>query len=215
MNAINMGDFIAPKSNQTNADDLTAGPRTIRITRVSANPSEPTQPVAMNYEGDDGKPYLPCKSMRRVFVSVWGADASKYVGRSVTLYRDAKVTFGGMAVGGIRISHMSDIAEPVTLAITMSKAKRAPMTIQPLRTAKRQPEPVEAPHDAETGEVAAEPDPRLQSLYAIKGQIGLAMDAAELKAVTVDNEITISALPDAMQRELRVAYRERAAELDA
>jgi hypothetical protein len=138
MNAINMGDFIAPKSNQLNADDLTAGPRTITITRVSANPSEPTQPVAMNFDGDGGKPYLPCKSMRRVFVSVWGADASKYVGRSLTIYRDPSVTFGGMSVGGIRISHMSHIDAPVTLAITMSKAKRAPMTIKPLATQQRQ-----------------------------------------------------------------------------
>jgi hypothetical protein len=213
MNAINMGDFIAPKSNQTNADDLTAGPRTIRITRVSANPSEPTQPVAMNYEGDDGKPYLPCKSMRRVFVSVWGADASKYVGRSVTLYRDAKVTFGGMAVGGIRISHMSDISEPVTLAITMSKAKRAPMTIQPLCTANRQVAPVEAPHDAETGEVAAEPDPRIAKLYEIKGLLNAATSHEALQTISGANMAHYEAMTPEQQAEMTEAYQGRWAEL--
>lgn len=70
------------------------------------------------------------------------------------------------------------------------------------------------PHDPETGELPDDaPDPRLATLYAIKAQIGLAMDADELKAVTTDNAVTIGSLPDAMQRELRVAYRERAAEL--
>lgn len=138
MNAIDMGAFIAPKSNQLNADDLISGPLTIRVTKVTASGESAEQPVAVFYEGDNGKPYLPCKTCRRVMVAVWGRDASVYPGRSMTLYRDSKVTFGGMAVGGIRISHMSDMPEAMTLAITMSKAKRAPMTIKPLATQQRQ-----------------------------------------------------------------------------
>jgi hypothetical protein len=35
--------------------------------------------------------------MRRILVGVWGKDASKYVGRSMTLYRDPAVAFGGLA----------------------------------------------------------------------------------------------------------------------
>ncbi|SFG65643.1 hypothetical protein [Methylobacterium gossipiicola] len=122
---------IAPKSDQLNADDLIGGPRTIKVTRVTKM-AEPDQPIAIGFEGDGGKPYKPGKSMRRVLVWVWGADGNAYVGRRMTLYRDDKVQFGGMAVGGIRISHMSDIAAPVTMALTEKRASRKPFTVKPL-----------------------------------------------------------------------------------
>jgi len=133
MNAVDMAQFIAPKSDQLNSDDLIGGPITITVTSVSANEGSPEQPISIGFQGDDRKPYKPCKSMRRVMVAIWGADASKYVGRSMTLYRDPNVLFGGMKVGGIRISHMSGIDEAKTMALTASKAKRAPFTVQPLK----------------------------------------------------------------------------------
>jgi hypothetical protein len=139
--AVDMAQFIAPKSDQLNADDLIAGPMTIRITGVSANEGSPEQPISVSFEGDDRKPYKPCKSMRRVMVHIWGPDASKYVGRAMTLYRDPKVQFGGMQVGGIRISHMSDIPGDklgdgkVQMALTATRAKRAPFTVLPLKDA--------------------------------------------------------------------------------
>lgn len=126
---------IAPKSDQLNADDLIAGPITIRITKVSANPSSAEQPIAINFEGDNGKPYLPCKSMRRVLVHVWGKDGATYAGRSMTLYRDPKVLFGGLAVGGIRISHMSHLDSDVTMALTATRQSKKPYTVHPLQDA--------------------------------------------------------------------------------
>ena len=65
-------------------------------------------------------------------MNCWGADGQKYVGRSMTLYRDDKVTFGGIAVGGIRISHVSDITSPVTMALTATKQIRKPYTVHPM-----------------------------------------------------------------------------------
>ena len=123
---------IAPKSDQLNADDLIAGPKTIRITKVSADPGSAEQPIAIYFEGDNGKPYKPCKSMRRVMVHLWGRDGNEYPGRTMTMYRDPEVKFGGMAVGGIRISHMSDIDKPMTMALTATKASRKPYTVQPM-----------------------------------------------------------------------------------
>lgn len=125
---------IIPKSDQLNSDDLIVGPMTVRITKVSASPSSPEQPVSIFFEGDDGKPYKPCKSMRRVLVSAWGSDGSKYPGRSMTLYRDPAVKWGGIEVGGIRISHLSDIAESLTLALTATRASRKPYTVAVLRS---------------------------------------------------------------------------------
>jgi len=124
---------VAPKSDQLNADDLIAGPRVITITKVNANQSSAEQPIAIYFEGDNGKPYLPCKSMRRVLIHVWGKDGNKFAGRSMTLYRDAKVVFGGLAVGGIRISHMSHMTEDMTMALTATRASRKPYTVKPLQ----------------------------------------------------------------------------------
>jgi hypothetical protein len=122
-----------PKSDQLNADSLIGGKTlTIKVTQVSLVLGE--QPVIINYENDNGRPYKPGKSMRRVLVHCWGADGNNFVGRSMTLYCDEKVTFGGMAVGGIRISHMSNIDKPITMALTTTRSKRAPFTVKPLGT---------------------------------------------------------------------------------
>lgn len=132
MSDLDMGATIAPKSDQLNADDLIAGPRTITVTRVTGNQGSPEQPVNVFFEGDNGKPYRPCKSMRRVMVAAWGVNAAEYAGRSMTLYCDPGVTFGGMKVGGIRISHMSHIEREMQMALTASRAKRANYTVKPL-----------------------------------------------------------------------------------
>lgn len=130
---VDMSQTIAPKSDQLNADDLIGGPRTITITRVTGNEGNAEQPVNIFFEGDNGKPFRPCKSMRRVMVKIWGADASKYPGNSMTIYRDPKVKWGGMEVGGIRISHMTGIDQKQTMALTESKQARKPYTVQPLK----------------------------------------------------------------------------------
>lgn len=129
-----MRSVIQPKSDQINADDLVGGPRTITIAEVKIRP-DTEQPVSIHFDGDNGKPYKPCKTMSRVMVECWGPDANKYIGRSMTLYRDPTVPWGGMAVGGIRISHMSHIdAEKKQLAVTLTKGKRKPHIILRLDT---------------------------------------------------------------------------------
>jgi hypothetical protein len=121
---------LEAKSSQLNTDDLIAGAKTITITKVSAGSAE--QPVAVSFEGDGGKPWYPCKSMRRVLVAAWGADASLYVGRRVTLFRDPSVLYGGIAVGGIRVSHLSHLDGPLSIALTVARQKRSPYKVQPL-----------------------------------------------------------------------------------
>jgi len=142
---------VAPKSDQMNADDLIAGPRTITIRRVTADPSSPEQPVAIYFDGDNGKPYKPCKSMRRVMIAAWGADGAQYPGRSMTLYRDPSVQFGGMQVGGIRISHMSHIDRDLTMALTVTKARRAGFTVRKLEAPKAAAIPADAMVAAQAG----------------------------------------------------------------
>lgn len=128
-----MSTVIIPKSDQINADDLISGPLTITISDVQIRPGT-EQPVSIFFDGSP-KAFRPCKSMARVMVSAWGPDAKQYVGRSVTLYRDASVKWGGMEVGGIRISHMSHIDTTMTMALTATKGSRKPFTVRPIQSA--------------------------------------------------------------------------------
>lgn len=130
-----MNPAIVPKSDQLNSDDLIGGPRTIAITNVTVKDTG-EQRVSIHFEGDNGKPWKPCKSMCRVLVALWGSDGKKYVGRRLTLFRDPSVKWAGMAVGGIRISEMSDIDKPMTLALTETRGKRAPFVVKPLTASK-------------------------------------------------------------------------------
>lgn len=123
---------IEPKSDQINADDLIGGDIVITVTGVKVSPGE-DQPVSIHFHGSP-KAFRPCKTMSRVLVAVWGADASKYTGRSLKLYRDPDVTWGGLKVGGIRIREMSDMEgnRPMTLALTEKRGSRKPAVIKPL-----------------------------------------------------------------------------------
>lgn len=126
----NMASVITPKSDQLNADDLIAGPMTITIEEVQITGGQ-EQPVSIFFQGSK-KAYRPCKSMCRVLVAAWGPDAKKYTGKSLTLFRDATVKWAGMEVGGIRISHMSHMEAPLSMALTASKGKRAAYIVRPL-----------------------------------------------------------------------------------
>lgn len=168
MNDMSM--VIVPKSDQINADDLIAGPRTITITSVDIRPGT-EQPVSIHFDGDGGKPYKACKSMCRVMVSAWGPDAKAYVGRSLTLYRDPSVKWGGMEVGGIRISHMSHIERDMVLALTATKGSRKPFTVRPLKTEQRE-------------------DKVTPGVNALIARIDAAADQAALEVITGEDAVT-------------------------
>lgn len=195
---VDMTTTIAPKSDQLNADDLIGGPRTITVTRVTGNEGNAEQPVNVFFEGDNGKPFRPCKSMRRVMVKIWGADASKYAGRSMTIYRDPKVKWGGMEVGGIRISAMTGIDKPETMALTETRSARKPYTVQPLKVEQR---------------AAAVPD--RSAADRIIETIGRAPDVAKLDAYLAGEKIVnaIAGLSDDDAASVRAAADARRAQL--
>lgn len=134
-----LSEVIKPKSDQLNADDLVSGDLTVRIREVRVNQSAKEQPVAIYYEGDNGKPWKPCKTMARALTQLWGTcDSSQFVGRMVTLYNDPNVTWAGVKVGGIRIRAVSHIPEPVEIAVSQSKGKRALMRVGTINAEVRQ-----------------------------------------------------------------------------
>lgn len=114
---------IIPKSDQLNAEQLLGGPMTITVTevRISGNAE---QPVVVHYEGDGGRPFKPCKTMRKLLIFAWGENGAAWAGKSMTVYNDPNVKFGGSEVGGIRISHMTDITGDIKLSLTATKGKK-------------------------------------------------------------------------------------------
>ncbi|MFH1744201.1 MAG: hypothetical protein ABIH23_34805 [bacterium] len=121
---------IVPKSDQLNADDLLTGPITVTITKVSRGDRE--QPIIVEIEGH--RPYKPCKTMRRVLIASYTDDPHHWVGQQMTLYCDPNVTWAGVKVGGIRISHLSGLKEPKTFLLTQTRGKKSEVTIFPLKT---------------------------------------------------------------------------------
>lgn len=164
-----MSSVIIPRSDQINAEDFLAGPRTFTIESVAISPGT-EQPVNIKLAGEQ-RVFRPCKSMSRVLVGGWGPDASAYVGRSLTLYRDPKVKWGGLEVGGIRISHMSDIERDMVLSLTATKGKRAPHQVKVLQGAPQT--------QNGTDEVTAYVDALIERIHA-------APDRAALEAILAE-----------------------------
>ena len=127
----NLSDTIVPKSDQLNADQLLGGSMTITVTEVRRGQSD-DQPVLIHYAGDEGRPYKPCKTMRKVLIFAWSDDGRAWIGRAMTLYNDPEVKFGGVKVGGTRISHMSHIHSDIALSLTSTKGKKQGYTVRRL-----------------------------------------------------------------------------------
>lgn len=193
-----MSAVIVPKSDQINAEDFLAGPRTFTIEGIAINPGT-EQPVSIKMEGEP-RVWRPCKSMSRVLVSAWGPDASVYPGRSVTLYRDPKVKWGGLEVGGIRISHMSHITGKMLLQLTATKGKRSPHVVEPLIAEVRQ---------IETAKPSAD-DWVAKHIEAI----GRAPTVADLDAFVGKREASLAKLDPELRTRCDDAYRLRRVEME-
>ncbi len=139
-------DTIQPKSDQLNADQLLGGPITIKVTDVRRGSDE--QPVIISYENDGGRPYKPCKSMRKLLIFAWGDDGRGWIGKSMTLYNDPDVKYGGVKVGGIRISHLSHIEQDIIVSITATRGKKEPVKVRRLAAQLAAPAPAPTPAPA-------------------------------------------------------------------
>jgi hypothetical protein len=170
---VDLSETIMANSNQLNADDLIGRELTIEITDVSGGGTK-EQPITIHYTNEDGKPWKPCKTMRRILVGAWGNDGKSYIGRKITLYRDPEVQYGGQKVGGIRISHLSHIDKPLTMSLTATSKSKKPITVKPIA----ETAPKKSPQEAKPAvDISATLDMHKQALEAA-ANIGI----AELKS---------------------------------
>ena len=128
------------KSDQLNAADIMAGPRTITVRAVNVPGGE--QPVHVFFDGDNNRPWKPCKGMLRVLAKGWTKESDNWIGKRAELYFEPTVTYGGQEVGGIRIRAMSDIpARGLQVSLTLNRQKRIPFRVECLKPVERAPWP--------------------------------------------------------------------------
>lgn len=123
---MDVSSLIVAKSDQINSDDLTGGAIRCRIERVTIKPSG-EQRLEIKLSGYD-KVWRPCKTTTKIMAAVWSVDASKWEGECLELYKDPTVTWGGAAVGGIRISAMS--GKGFTGSLNATKGKKVAYNIR-------------------------------------------------------------------------------------
>ena len=123
---------MQPKSDQLNADDLVVSSKIITITGVNVTNS-PKQPMTVYYDGDNGRPWKPCKSMMRVMAEIWKTtNSDDLVGKSLELFRDPTARYAGEEVGGIRIARMSHISKKLEIMVSTSRGKRNKFIVSPI-----------------------------------------------------------------------------------
>jgi hypothetical protein len=150
-----------PRSDQYNADDLVQGPRDFTVAGVRAGTAEQKYDVLLEGETRCWRPPL---TVLRLLMAAWGDDAANWVGKRVRLYRDPSIRFGKDLTGGIRVSHLSGIDKPLTVALTATRGKRAAHTVEPLPDA---PPPRREPT---ADEIAACSDlNRLRAMHDVAG----------------------------------------------
>src|SRR5699024_8129514 len=117
---------LEAKSAQLNAVDIIGAEPIIRIRDVKVNQGA-DQPVAVFFDGDNGRPWKPSMGMRRVLAGAWGTESSVWIGKHAQLYFEPTVMYAGQEVGGIRIKALSDIDERgVQFSLTINRKKRVP-----------------------------------------------------------------------------------------
>lgn len=125
----NLLDTVKANSAQLNACDIPQ-PITVTIQDVRRGPSK-EQPVAVHIDGGY-QPFMPCKTVRRVLIGAWGANGKDWIGKTLVLFCDESVKFGGVAVGGIRVSHMSHIANDMSFGVNTTRGKKGQITVRKL-----------------------------------------------------------------------------------
>lgn len=169
---------IVPKSDQLNADTLLAGAITVTIDSVTSGDKE--QPVVIGI-GKDHQPYKPCKSMRRVLIAAWGDKGKDWIGKSMTLFCDPNVSWAGVKVGGIRISHLSHIDGDNTFMLTTKRGKKEEFKVKRLVPTEDPVPGIIAAFEALTAEhfEADFLDVRKRCVGLSKGQLAAVKSAAE------------------------------------
>lgn len=108
------------KSDRINAVDLIGTTLVGRIVRIKAAEEKGVKKIRIWLDARP-VPWCPCTNMARLLRLAWGKDPKVWLGRSVELFCDPTVPWKGEAVGGVRVSAMSDVAAPFDFVAKVSR----------------------------------------------------------------------------------------------
>ena len=134
-----MRDTIRANSDQLNAVDLMGGGVVVTVKSATIKPND-KQSLWVELE-ENFNTFKPCLTMRRVIMDVWGEETDDHIGRQLVLYCDPTVLWSGQQEGGVRISHVSHIAETRKIRVRVSKYKTEVLEIHPLVLEQEQKSP--------------------------------------------------------------------------
>lgn len=119
-----------PKSDQLNYETFLTGPQTFTVSKVT--PGDRDHPVFIHMNECPATPYKPSKGMLKCIAQPdgWGDKSSQWVGKSITLYGDPTVIYGGVEVGGIKVAALSDINGDYETLISARRGVRKPHIIK-------------------------------------------------------------------------------------
>lgn len=119
-----------PKSDQLNYETFLTGPQTFIVSKVT--PGDRDHPVFIHMNECPATPYKPSKGMLKCIAQPdgWGDKSSQWVGKSITLYGDPTVIYGGVEVGGIKVAALSDINGDYETLISARRGVRKPHLIK-------------------------------------------------------------------------------------
>lgn len=180
------------RSDQINADDFIAGPATFTIAGVKKGKAEAPYDIAL--VETPGKVWRPPLTVLRLLIAAWGDEADVWVGRRVVLYRDAAVRMSGEEVGGIRVSHMSDLPGGKTFKerVSSSRGKKVTVTAEPLTdAAPASPAPDTASRASKAVEWFAAKGVVQSVLEAHVGKPIAEWDDADLAALKTDSDVLV------------------------
>lgn len=126
---------LAPASDQIDAVELVE-PRTFTIDTGSRLGKRDGKTVAEIRLVEVDRVWRPSKGMLDVLAACWGTKADQWVGRRVTVYNDPDVMFGKEKVGGVRISHLSNIdaARDIQIRGAGAIGRKRSWHVEPLAT---------------------------------------------------------------------------------
>lgn len=201
--------FIQPKSDQLNADDLKTGPVIVRLDAWARTGDK--QPIALKISGPDmdareingaKRPWKPCKATMRVMAELWGANMEEWVGRSVRLYCDPDVAYGGAKVGGIRISGMSHIRSAVVVKETVSRGTRIERRVEVIQPPQPKQAATQNPNGWDRTDLFRRLDTELGKLDAARSDMKayLIEQGRELNTVADIDDKTLAAVVAALEK---------------
>lgn len=116
-------DLTVTKSDRLNAADIMSAPRRIKITGTREVKSKDCL-MDIYYEGGDGKPWKPCKTVIRTLSAAWGDHTGDWVDKEALLYYEPSAVYAGQEVGGIRVKALSHLSKaPMNVTVYEKRGK--------------------------------------------------------------------------------------------